>query len=130
GEGIYELEVAWHLVVSNLPLTESLQLLSGNLFAGLDPNPRHDLFTVLRIRHADHLHIADFGMGIQKFLDLTRIDVFATANDHILNTAHNVDIAFRVHRCQVPGMHPTSLVNGACGCPGVIPVTQHHTIAT
>lgn len=51
---------------------------------GAHLDPRADLFTVFLIGHADHLDVVDVGMGVQELLDLARVDVLTTADDHVL----------------------------------------------
>src|SRR5437879_464598 len=69
-------------------------------------------------------------MGIQKFLDLTGIDVLPSPNDHIFDAPDDINIALFIHRCQVTCMHPARLVNGSLRRLGIIPVAQHNAIAT
>src|SRR5947209_9847463 len=95
-EIVHKLEVARHFIMSNLALTEHLQFILGKLLTGLDLHPCHDLFTVLDIRHTNHLHVADLGMGVQELFNLTRVDILAAANDHVLNTSYDVDVALAI----------------------------------
>src|SRR5690242_9986325 len=114
----------------NLALAECLQFFRSHLLARLDLHPGCNLFAISGIGHPNDLYIAYLRVSIEEFLNLTRIDVFATSNDHILDATNDVDIAFTVHRRQVASMHPACTVNGlGCGI-WVIPVAKHHAVAT
>jgi len=49
---------------------------------------------VPRIRNAHHLHVLHFRMAVEKFLDLARVYVLATADHHVLRAPDDVAIAF------------------------------------
>src|SRR5262245_58611002 len=80
-EAFDELDVARDLVMRDLPVTEFANLVDCRLRAVTQLDPGHDLFAVLQIRHADHLHILDLGMGVQELFDLAWVDVLAAADD-------------------------------------------------
>src|SRR5579883_219269 len=103
-----ELDVPWDLVVGDLALTELLDLLRRGALALAQLDPGADLLAVLRIGHADHLHVLHLGMAVQELLDLAGIDVLAAADDHVLQPADDVDVAFGIHRREVAGMHPAA----------------------
>src|SRR5689334_7950177 len=68
-------------------------------------------------------------MGIKEFFDFARINILASPNDHILDPAYNIDIAFAIHNSKVAGMHPAGFVNRFGGGFGIVPVAKHYTIA-
>ena len=45
-------------------------------------------------------------MAVEKFFDLARIDILTAADQHVLQPACDVAIAFLVHDRQVSAMHP------------------------
>src|SRR5438552_2311882 len=69
-------------------------------------------------------------MSVEEFLDLTGIDVFTTANDHILDTPDDIDITLFIHRRQVASMHPACCIDGSSCRLWIIPVAEHDTIAS
>ena len=88
--------------------------------AGTQPHPRHHDFAEARIGNADHLHLADLGMGVEKLLDFAGIDVFAAANDYVARTAGEVDASVFAHDAQVAGVQPAvglDHLRGAFGSP-------------
>jgi hypothetical protein len=87
-------------------LTEPVEsLLVG---AGPDDDPGTKLLAVFRVGHPENLDFLNVGMAIQILFDLTRIDVFAAADDHILDPANDAAISIVIDGRQVPCMHPTS----------------------
>jgi hypothetical protein len=74
--------------------------------AGLEHDPGADLLAVLRVGHAEHLHVLHLGVAVQEFLDLARVDVLAAADQHVLDAADDVAIALGVDGGQVAGVHP------------------------
>src|SRR4029077_21217952 len=69
------------------------------------------------------------GVGVEELFDLPRIDVLSTANDHVLDASHDVDVAVGVHGGQVAGVHPSGVVDGLGGAVGIVPVAGHHRVA-
>ena len=61
----------------------------------------------------------------QRIFDFGRIDVFAAADDHVLQTIGDEDEAVLVHVGTVTGMHPAVFECG-CGLLGLVPVALHH----
>ncbi|MNL38413.1 hypothetical protein D3C87_1606260 [compost metagenome] len=61
--------------------------------------------------------------------DFTRINVFATADDHVLEAVDDVDIAVVVHVGAVTGVHPAA-TQRLGGFFGFVPVAEHDVRAT
>src|SRR5277367_4016113 len=68
-------------------------------------------------------------MGVKKFLDFARIDVFAAADNHVFQASGDAEIAVGAHGCKVAGVQPAFGVNGAGGGVGVLIVTFHIGVA-
>ncbi len=68
-------------------------------------------------------------VGVEKLLDLARIDVLAAANNHVLDAPDNLHVALGVHFCQVARVQPARRVDGLAGALFIIPITTHHRIA-
>src|SRR5215471_2969947 len=79
-----EPHVPGDLVGGNLPAAKVPDLVDRGRLAIAQADPRADLLAVLHVGHADHLHVADARMGVEKLLNLARIDVLAAADDHVL----------------------------------------------
>ena len=55
------------------------------------------------VRHADHAHLLDRGMLVDRLLDDARIDVVAAAQQHVLGAVDDEDVAVLVHVADVAG---------------------------
>ncbi|MCY1523723.1 hypothetical protein D9M68_586280 [compost metagenome] len=85
-------------------------------------------FTPSVVRHADdgtegHGRVAGDGV-----LDFRRVDVLATADNHVLQPVYHIDQAFIVHIAAVAGMHPAA-AQRLLRCLGLVPVAQHDIAA-
>ena len=75
--------------MGNLPCQRIAKLVFGQIHIGLGDRPGADFFSEFFIRNAKDLNIADFWMPDQVLFDLAWIDVFATADNHILHPPHD-----------------------------------------
>src|SRR5471030_190961 len=82
------------------------------------------------VGYADHLHVKNARAGIQKLFDLPRVKVFTAADDHILDSPDNVDIAVRIHRGEIARVHPAFGVDCLARPVGLLPVATHDRVAT
>lgn len=89
---------------------------------------RHDLLSVTIVRDPDHLRVSNVGVSEKEFLDLSRVDVFATADEHVLDPASDCHVTILIHRSEVAGMHPAVLIDGFGGLLRVVPVTLRHRV--
>ena len=76
------------------------------------------------------MSVHDTGVGVEEVLNLLGRNVFAAADDEVFDASFDVDVALFVHRAEVAGVHPALRVEHALGGLGVVPVTQHHRVAT
>jgi hypothetical protein len=65
-------------------------------------NDRHDGFAPLFVRHPDHRNIANAGVRTQNGLDFGRVNILATADDHIAFAIYQKNITVRVAPGQIP----------------------------
>ena len=68
-------------------------------------------------------------MRVQEFFDLARVDVLAAPDDHVLEPADDLHIAFVVHHPEVACMHPAAGIDRLARRLLVVPVAQHHRVA-
>ena len=68
-------------------------------------------------------------MAVEVFLDLARIDVFAAADDHVLDAADDVAVAVGIEGGQIAGVHPAGAVQRLGRALRIIPIAQHHGVA-
>src|SRR5262245_4531180 len=85
--------------------------------------------TPFLVRHADDRHLENSGVCADNFLDLTRVDVCTTGDDHVLLAIRDVQVAIFVKMTHVAGMEP-AVAERLRGRVGVVPVTLHHEVAT
>lgn len=130
-ELIHELVVPGDLEVGDLALAEGLQVLSGDRCCiRCQLHPGDQLFAVFVIGDAGYLHFFDGRVGVEELFDFFRVDVLTAADHHVLDAANDLDVALFVHGGQVAGMHPAGIVDGFAGFLFVVPVLQHHAVAT
>src|SRR6185437_8926684 len=129
-EFIHEADVSRNLVMSDLTLAEIANSLFRHRCATAHFDPRAQLFSILRVRDTHHLSSFNLVMAKEKFLDFSWVNVLSAAYDHIFNPADNVAIALFVKRGDVPSMHPSRGINGFCRLFRVVPVSEHHRIAS
>src|SRR5713226_3503707 len=104
GIGFYELEIARYLLTADLPFAILTQFFLCDLYAFSGQNHGQQFFAKEFVRYTEHLHIGNFGMADQEFFDFAWEEVLASANDHVFDAAHDIDIAVRIHRRQVAGV--------------------------
>src|SRR5262249_41143111 len=81
------------------------------------------------IGHAENLHVLNFWMAIEEFLDLARIQVLAAADHHVLDAADDVAIALVIDGGEVAGVHPAIGVENIGGLFLLLPITEHDAVA-
>ena len=67
-------------------------------------------------------------MRQQNFLDLARIDVGATRDDHVLRAVLEREKAVGVECAEIAGMQPAALERGG-GRFRIAPIARHHHVA-
>ena len=114
--GFDELEVAGNFLRANIALC-SMHAVPPLWSAGLrlGKTYRQEFFAEEGIGDAEYLHVGYFGMADQELFDFAGEEIFATANNHIFQATHDIDIAACIHCRQVAGMQPAIAINGLCG---------------
>ena len=120
--------MARHLEMRDLRAAMGLDVGLGDLRAGLQHDPCTHHFAEGRVGHAEHLHLLHGRVREQELLDLSRVDVFAAADQHVLDPAHDVAVALGVERGEVAGVHP-AVDHRFKRALLVAPVAVHHGIA-
>src|SRR5262249_54972870 len=126
---IHESDIAGYFEVRDPAPTEVLDILVRELCSLLQFHPGHHFFAILVVRDADYLHIADTRTVIEKLLDLTRIDILSTADNHVFNTTGDAAVAVFVHNSEVSAVQPAIQVEDAAGGFQVLVVALHHHVA-
>src|ERR1700761_9198437 len=68
-------------------------------------------------------------MTVEEFLDLTRIEIFAASDHHVLDAADDVAIALIVDDAEIAGMHPAIRVEHVGGLFRLVPIAEHDAVA-
>ena len=125
------MHIARDLVVRQPTLGERAQRRGiEGLRTRLHLDPGADLLAVPRVRDTDHLGVLDAGVRVEELLDLTRVDVLATTDHHVLDPADDGAVTVLAHHRQVTGVHPAIVVDRLGGLVGIVPVPEHHRVAT
>src|ERR1700733_3709559 len=82
------------------------------------------------VRYAKHGHVADRWMRVQDLLDLSRVDVLAAADDHLLEPALDPVVPALVRRAEIAGVQPARGVDRRTGGSGIVEIPRHHVVAT
>ena len=77
-------DIARDLIMRDLTAAEVADFLSGRILAVAQPYPGAEFLAIVPVGHADHLHVLDLRMPVQKFLDLAGIDVLSTRLPELL----------------------------------------------
>src|SRR6266478_2976837 len=121
--------MARNLVVGNPVLTEPADsfLVEGGAGPGNDPGT--EFFAVFGVRYPENLDVLDIGMAVQILFDFARIDVFAAADDHVLDPSDDAAVSIVIDRRQVSCMHPADRIDGF-PCPGLVtPIAEHDRVS-
>ena len=113
-----------------LSFTELLYLLFVGGLPRFKHHPSHYLFNKTLVGHSNHLNVGNLWVGVKKFLYLTRVNVLAASNYHILQPAGNTVVAFSVYSGQVSGMKPTILIYSCRAGFRQVIISLHHHEAT
>ena len=77
-------------VIRNLALAPLADLGFSSFDAGAQANPCDHNFAESLVGDSNHLHFADFGIGVEELFDFAGINVFAAANDDVAGAAGDV----------------------------------------
>ena len=89
-ELVDEEDVLRNLVTGNLAATELLHILWLHLCTLFENDEGTDGLTVFFGRNGSHLNIANARHVVKELLNLTRIDILAATDNHVLDTARNL----------------------------------------
>ena len=80
------------------------------------------------MRPPDHRSLDQVGVTQQDFFDLTRVDVAAAADDHVLRAVSQREQPVFVHATEITGMEPAAAQRFGIGF-NVVPIPIHYAIA-
>ncbi len=105
-----------------------LYLVGGALLALLQDHARHYLLAVRLVGNADDLNVRNLRVGVDEVLYLLRVDVLASADYHILDTARDLEIPVRVAPRQIARVEPSVRVDGERGRVRHLVISLHYVV--
>src|SRR3990172_6919053 len=105
-QGVHEADLFRALVLGESALAERDDLVGRRGLPGPEHDEREDLLAHERVRHSDHGGLGGLGEGVERLLDIPRIDVEAAADDEVLLALHNVEKVLGVEPAHVPRAEP------------------------
>src|SRR5437016_10213226 len=123
-----ELDETWILVVGHVLFRPGHQFDFCDGRTILNDNKRFDLFPVTIVRHTDDGCQAHCRMRHQHLFDLAWVDVEAAANNHILHSVDDVEVAIFVAPPNIAGMEP-AMAHRFGGCIGALVITLHYVVS-
>src|SRR3546814_10580666 len=112
----------------DLPLAELPDLILAGGFVGMQRNPGAKFLAQIGTGHTEDLHFPHFRMAVEELLDLTRIDVLAAADHHVLHATDDVAVTLFIEDRQIARVHPAAGIHGIAGAFRLVPVgSEEHT---
>ena len=107
----------------------SFDVVFGDVLAFFFDHDGEDFFAVGGVGNADDLDVFDGRMGVDEILDLLGIEVFAAADDHVLDPAGDAIVAVVVTDGEVAGVQPAVAVDrSGCGLRHFV-ISLHDVVA-
>ena len=75
--------------------------------------------------YADHRHIGDLRMGIDRVFDFGRIDILAAGNDHVLHPVADIEVTIFIEIARIARAEPAVAINGLSRCIWHLPIASH-----
>ena len=110
--------------------TEAAHLFFGQRRPLPKLDPHSHLLPKLGVGHAKDLRLLDSRMGVEKLLHFLGINVLTAANDHVLQAADDLHVAFLIHDREIAAVEPPRLIDGFPGAFIIAPVTPHDRVAS
>ena len=107
GQVIHENHPFGELVIREAALQRLDHILLLQIVVLGQNHDRHDAFAEILVRQADHGGFLDAGFTVDHAFDFLGIDIVAAADDEVLASADNVDIASLVDLAKIAGDEET-----------------------
>src|SRR5579862_2850490 len=104
-------------------------LVFGGGLARFETDPGKHRFAEPLIRQAHYLYVGNLRVAVKKLLNLTRIYIFASANNHVLGAASDAEITVATHHAEVARVQPAVRVDCLARCLRLTVVAPHYQIA-
>ena len=131
GEGVFgdEEDVFGDFVGGEVFFDVVADVFFGEGLAAVEDDEGDGDFAVFFVGGADDLDVLDFGEGEEEVLDFLWGDVFAAADDDVLDAAGDAVVAGFVAGAEVAGVQPAVLVDDGGGLFGHLVVALHDVVA-
>src|SRR6266576_6633589 len=116
--------------MTDLALTVLAQLLLSGLFTFFRNHYSQLFFTKELVRHTYYLHICYLGMADEELFDFAWKYIFATANNHVFETANDINITMSIHSRQVSRVQPAIVINSFRGLVRHVVVAIHDKVSS
>src|SRR6266566_5436949 len=116
--------------MANLALTVLAQLLLSGLFTLFRNHYGQLLFTKELVWYTYYLHIGYLGMADEELFNFAWKYIFATANNHVFETANDINIAVSIHSRQVSGVQPAIAINSFRSLVRHVVVAIHNKVSS
>ena len=124
---VQELDRGWLLVRRESASAVLNELGLGHRHARAGDDQRLDRLAPLLVGHAHDGHFEHGRMHAEDFLNLTRVDIRATADDQVLFAVRNVKVAVLVQEAHVTRVVP-AVAQGLRRGLGLVPVALHDQV--
>src|SRR5205807_8849459 len=99
-----KLDRPWFLIAGQVLPAEGIYFLLSYRHARTQCYNRLDTFAPQWVGNTDHCDFVDRRVLEQDLLDLPRVDIIASANDHIFLTVEQVEVALCIHHTDIACM--------------------------
>ncbi len=123
-QGVEDDHVAGHLEPGERRRAQLDQLLRRHRSGVAKRDERHRFLAEDGVRASDDCGFQDRRMGVEDVLDLLRVDVLTTADDHVLDPVDEDEVAVGVEVADVAGVQP-AILEGAGRLFGLVEVAAH-----
>ena len=116
--------------MGNLVFAVGLNIICSKVGALVELDPSTDLLAHFLVRDAKHLNLSNCWMLVKKLLNLARVNIFTTTNNHVFDATDNAHITRRIHGGNVTRVQPSRGINRLGSLLGVVPVALHHRVTS
>lgn len=114
-EGIDEEDVFRDLMPGDLSAAEIFHLFLRSRHTIVKDDKGTHFLSIFLGRNSGYLHVFHAGEMIEELLQLTWIDILASTDNHILDTAGDTEVSILITNAQVAGMQEAILVDRFIG---------------
>src|SRR5260370_15598376 len=118
--------MARNLERRDFPSAKCLNSLGRKLCVVPQLHPRRNFFSILCAGDAHNLDFTDSRTRVEKLLDLSRVNVFASPDDHVFHAPSDAAVAILAHNSDVSSVQPAVAVDRATRHLLVMAIALHY----